>query len=144
MDKTASFLVVSLKKLNLFGQKGMGFVCFVKWKTPLGSTLFRWIPKKSMPSKSTASDSVPVRVRSPAPRKARPQTGSRFSYCMDRRTRTHLNASVRWTLAATSANTGGYLYFLPSAENANRVRHRHEPKARVRPRARAPPETGFS
>ena len=28
-----------------------------------------------------------------------------------RRTRTHLNASVRWTLAEPSAHTGFYLYF---------------------------------
>ena len=27
-------------------------------------------------------------------------------------TRTHLNASVRWTLAATSSKTGGFFYFL--------------------------------
>ena len=45
----------------------MGFVCFVKWKIPLGSTTFHWIPNKPTLSKSTAGDSVPVRVRSPAP-----------------------------------------------------------------------------
>ena len=45
----------------------MGFMSFVKWKTPLGSTTFRWMLNESMPSKSTASDGVPVRVRSPAP-----------------------------------------------------------------------------
>ena len=29
-------------------------------------------------------------------------------------TRTHLHASVRWTLAETSANTGFYIYFIPA------------------------------
>ena len=43
-------------------------MCFVKWKTPLGSTTFRWMLNDSMPSKSTAGDSVPVRVRPPAPK----------------------------------------------------------------------------
>ena len=28
--------------------------------------------------------------------------------------RTHLHASVQWTLADTSANTGVYIYFLPA------------------------------
>ena len=33
----------------------MGFMCFVKWKTPLGSTTFRWMLNDSMPSKCVAS-----------------------------------------------------------------------------------------
>jgi len=34
----------------------------------------------------------------------------------------NLNGSVRWTLPATSANTGGYIYFRPfPGENASRV-----------------------
>ena len=49
-----------------------------------------------------------------------------FSFSNGHRTRTHINGSVRWTLLATSANTGGFLNFLPSArgENANRVLYR--------------------
>ena len=73
-------------------------------------------------SKSTAGDSVPVRVRSPAP--INPIVNDTFTMgfilCW-KRTRTHSSGTVRWTVPATSANTGGYLYFLPSAENANRV-----------------------
>ena len=57
-----------------------------------------------------------------APRKQRPQWGRCFLMYADERTRTHLNASVRWTLAATSANTGGYHNFAPKEQNANRVR----------------------
>ena len=39
---------------------------------------------------------------------------------MDGEIRTHSRASVRWTLAVTSANTGDYLYFLSlrAKENA--------------------------
>jgi len=35
------------------------------------------------------------------------------------RIRTHLNATVRWTVAATSSKTGGYIYFCPRGKNAN-------------------------
>ena len=34
-----------------------------------------------------------------------------FAIVSDRGIRTHLNATPRWGVAATSANTGGYLYF---------------------------------
>ena len=34
-------------------------------------------------------------------------------FLLPHRDRTHLNASVRWTLAATSSQTGGYNYFSP-------------------------------
>ena len=40
-----------------------------------------------------------------------PQRGA-FVICKEDRTRTHFYASVRWTLAATSSKTGGYIYFL--------------------------------
>ena len=40
-----------------------------------------------------------------------PQRGA-FVICKEDRTRTHFYASVRWTLAATSSKTGGYVYFL--------------------------------
>lgn len=36
----------------------MGFVCFVKWKIPLGSTTFHWIPNKPTLSKSATSTNV--------------------------------------------------------------------------------------
>ena len=48
-------------------------------------------------SKSTAGDSVPVRVRSPAPKKRAPR-GLSF-LVSGRRTRTHQNATVRWAVA---------------------------------------------
>ena len=48
-------------------------------------------------SKSTAGDSVPVRVRSPAPKKRAPR-GLSF-LVSGRRTRTHQNATVQWTVA---------------------------------------------
>ena len=51
-----------------------------------------------MDSKSTAGDSVPVRVRSPAPKKRTPTRGSLFWY-PGGRTRTYPNATVRWTAA---------------------------------------------
>ena len=50
-------------------------------------------------SKSAASDGVPVRVRSPAPKKERPTGLSFFGANEGDRTRTHLNATVRWTVA---------------------------------------------
>jgi len=59
-----------------------------------------------------------------------------FSLFAKDRTRTHSRASVRWTLAETSANTGFYLYFrlrrkcksspASATNNANRKRHRCE------------------
>jgi len=37
--------------------------------------------------------------------------------------RTHSSATVRWTVAATSSKTGGYLNFCPHGKNANRIHH---------------------
>ena len=45
----------------------------------------------------------------PHQKASRPYCG-REAFCAGR-TRTHFYASVRWTLAATSSKTGGYLYF---------------------------------
>ena len=46
-----------------------------------------------------------------------------FFYLVSGRTRTHLNADVRWTSAATSSKTGGNRHFRPfRGENANRAR----------------------
>ena len=69
-------------------------------------------------SKSTAGDSVPVRVRSPAPKKQIPIWVSAF--LLYRWTRTHLNAT-RMSVAADGL-TEANLNFLPTGENANRVR----------------------
>ena len=70
-------------------------------------------------SKSTAGDSVPVRVRPPAPKYGIPQLGYPIFSC--RRTRTHLNAMR--TSIATEGWTEVNLYFLSQVkENANRVR----------------------
>ena len=41
-----------------------------------------------------------------------PRKGVLLLFGKKDRARTHLNASVRWTLAATSSKTGGYIYFL--------------------------------
>ena len=72
-------------------------------------------------SKSTAGDSVPVRVRSPAP--INPIVNDTFTMgfilCW-KRTRTHLNAT-RMSVAA-DGSTEANLNFLPGGENANRVR----------------------
>ena len=35
--------------------------------------------------------------------------------------RTHLNATCRWLVAATSSKTGGYIYFCPMGKNASRI-----------------------
>ena len=64
-------------------------------------------------SKSTAGDSVPVRVRSPAPVKERDLLISLFYLLLGNRTRTQFNAICRRHIAATSSKTGGYLNFLP-------------------------------
>ena len=61
------------------------------------SAKFRGFPNELQNSKSTAGDSVPVRVRSPAPKRSIPNRGASFWY--RRRTRTYLNAAVRWTVA---------------------------------------------
>ena len=52
-----------------------------------------------------------VRVLLPAPIRKAPLWGA-FLIGKEDRTRTHFYASVRWTLAATSSKTGGYIYFL--------------------------------
>jgi hypothetical protein len=39
-----------------------------------------------------------------------------FWYGIRDRARTHLNAIVQWTVAATSANTGSNTYFCPSGQ----------------------------
>ena len=55
-------------------------------------------------------------------RKSHPNRDGFFLFSFARcRTRTQSRGTVRWTVPATSANTGGYIYFLPMAENANRV-----------------------
>ena len=38
-------------------------------------------------------------------------SSNELSLCCSKRTRTHLHGTVRWTVPATSANTGGYIYF---------------------------------
>ena len=99
----------------------MGFVCFVKWKIPLGSTTFHWIPNKPTLSKSTGGDTVPVRARPPAPINAivNDTFTMAFILCL-KRTRTHLNATR--TSVAADGLTEANLNFLPTGENANRVR----------------------
>ena len=63
-------------------------------------------------SKSTAGDSVPVRVRSPAPIKAIVNDTFTMAFILCwKRTRTRSSGTVRWTVPATSTNTGGYLNF---------------------------------
>ena len=37
--------------------------------------------------------------------------------------RTDSSATVRWTVAATSLKTGGYIDFCPVGRNANRIPH---------------------
>ena len=49
-----------------------------------------------------------------SPRKAIPRLWYGFSYCGNDGDSKTSNATVRWTVAATSANTGGYNYFLQS------------------------------
>ena len=70
-------------------------------------------------SKSTAGDSVPVRVRSPAPNK-KERLLPLFFIWERKRTRTHLNATR--TSVARCGWTQRNLNFLPTGENANRVR----------------------
>ncbi len=60
-------------------------------------------------SKSTAGDSVPVRVRPPAPIKARPQTGPRFYSCCRERTRTFEMQSSGGALLAAGLDGGNTL-----------------------------------
>ena len=71
-------------------------------------------------SKSAASDGVPVRVRSPAPKNPDP-TGVGIFLLAGRRTRTHLTADVRWTSACRRLDGGNTIMFC-AEENANRVR----------------------
>ena len=59
--------------------------------------------------------------QAPQKRKSHPKRAFFFCFFARRRTWTHSSGTVRWTVPATSANTGGYLYFLPTAENANQV-----------------------
>ena len=42
---------------------------------------------------------------------------------LDGAIRTHLNATCRWHVAATSSKTGGYNNFCPPGKNANRIHH---------------------
>ncbi len=65
-------------------------------------------------SKSTAGDSVPVRVRPPAPRKERPQRGRSFLMCEECWTRTNLDATVRGTVAHARLDGHDTLIFLQS------------------------------
>ena len=71
-------------------------------------------------SKSTAGDSVPVRVRSPAPSKRERLLPLSFTLCSGR-TRTHLIADVLWTSACRQLDGGNTLIFFEE-ENVNRVR----------------------
>ena len=66
-----------------------------------------------------------VRIRPPPPQKRPVHMNWSFLWWRGRKIRTHLNATVRWTVAAASSKTGGFLSFSLSlrGKNANRIPH---------------------
>ena len=52
-----------------------------------------------------------------------------LSFFLQERDRTHLNAMLRWSIAATSSKTGGFYYFLPQWQKMKiDPGHRHQEK----------------
>ena len=73
-------------------------------------------------SKSTAGDSVPVRVRSPAPSKRERLLPLSFALWRER-IRTHLTPDVRWTSGPPVQKlVASIIFFSARKENVNRVR----------------------
>ena len=91
-------------------------------------------------SKSTAGDSVPVRVRSPAPSKRERLLPLSFALWRER-TRTHLTPDVRWTSGPPVQKLVASIIFFPQGRKcksspvtgtvARRIPgHRHHPRTR--------------
>ena len=93
----------------------MGFVCFVKWKIPLGSTTFHWIPNKPTLSKSVGGDIVWVRVPLPAPKEQRPHPGPLFLYFRNEKARTRSVCGLSVSVVFGSA--GDHFTFIMAPES---------------------------
>jgi hypothetical protein len=111
---------------NFYGLNSNKSVKTAKMSEFSHSVFFFYFPLKSVENKKLKIHwkvtSVPVRVRLAAPNQKERPVPLLFDLVGKARTRTRRKGTVRWTVPATSADTGGYLYFLPTAENANQVR----------------------